>query len=145
MLNAAPEKIRLIPDEWHILNVGRLSDGRLFWVDGQLDFAEGQTEDFVCTFVFDQDGALIENSIELIGTRGEYPNGSVGLAIERHVVALGEHTKADIWIRPFQVERDGVVFGLVPRRLPDGEWRGEFIPGNTLSFYAPWEQGEYDT
>ena len=31
--NAAPQKIRLIPDEWHIRNVGRLSDGRLFVVD----------------------------------------------------------------------------------------------------------------
>jgi len=29
MPNAAPEKIRLIPDEWHIQHVGRLADGRL--------------------------------------------------------------------------------------------------------------------
>jgi hypothetical protein len=27
----------------------------------------------------------------------------------------------------------------------EGEWRVEFMPGNTLSFFAPWEAGEYDT
>jgi hypothetical protein len=145
MLNAIPEKIRLIPDDWHILHVGRLVDGRLFWVDSQLDPAGGATKDFVCTFIFGQDGRLMEHSIELIGVRDSYPERSVAKAIDRHVAALGDHSATDIWVRPFSVESNSAVFGLIPRQTDGGEWRVEFMPGNTLSFYAPWEAGEYDT
>jgi hypothetical protein len=144
-LDRAPEKIRLIPDDWHIQHVGRRVDGRLFWVDGQLDPAGGATKDFVCTFIFDQDGRLIEHSIELIGVRGSYPEGSVGIAMDRHIAAVGDLVATDIWVRPFSVEKNNAVFGLIPRQTEDGEWRVEFMPGNTLSFFAPWEAGEYDT
>ena len=140
-----PEKIRLVPDSWHIRNVGRLSDGRLFWVDSQLDYVNGVTTDFVCTFVFDPEGQLVGHSVELIGERGSYPNGSVGAAIERHLAALGDQPVTNIWVRPFSIESHGRTFGLIPRQTSDGEWRVEFMPGNTLSFYAPWETGEYDT
>jgi hypothetical protein len=125
--------------------VGRLNDGRLFWVDSQLDYADGVTTDFVCSFIFDREGRLVDRSVELIGDRGSYPNGSVGIAIERHIAALSDHTAADIWVRPFNIESHGRVFGLIPRQTSDGEWRVEFMPGNTLSFYAPWDVGEYDT
>lgn len=141
----APEKIRLVPDDWHIDNVGRLADGRLFWVVGQLDPADGATKDFVCTFVFSTDGQLVEHSIELIGVRGAYPAGSGDSATDRHLEALGGHVVTDVWVRPFSVESNGTVFGLIPRQTEDGEWRVEFMPGNTLSFYAPWDAGEYDT
>ncbi|MGH6951407.1 MAG: hypothetical protein ACREH4_11065 [Vitreimonas sp.] len=145
MPSGPPEKIRLIPDEWHIHNVGRLADGRLFLVDSQLHSAGGATTDFVCTYVFDQDGRLVEHSVELIGVRGVYPEGSVGRAIGRHLAALGDYSVTDVWVRPFSVESRAIVFGLIPRQTDSGEWRVEFMPGNTLSFYAPWEFGEYDT
>ena len=143
--NAAPQKIRLIPDEWHIPNVGRLSDGRLFFVDSQLDYVTGATRDFVCTFLFDQDGHLVDHSIELMGVRGRYPDGRVTNALSQHLVALGDRTRTDIWVRPFSVESNGAAFGLIPRKTESGGWRVEFMPGNTLSFYPPWEAGEYDT
>ena len=145
MADAPPEKVHLIPDIWHIQHVGRVDDGRLFWIDAQLDYANGITQDFVCTFVFDPDGHLVDHSIELIGERGTYPNGSVDIAMQKHLAALGSHSVTDIWVRPFNPERHGAVFGLVPRQTPGGEWRVEFMPGNTLSFYPPWEAGEYDT
>jgi hypothetical protein len=142
---SAPEKIHLVPDDYRIEHAGHLADGRLFWVDVQLNSANGQTQDFVCTYVFDADGNLSANPIELIGARGEYQAGAVEQAIGSQLTALGAHTQAAIWVRPFQVESHGAVFGLVPRQTPDGEWRVEAMPGNTLSFYAPWEAGEYDT
>jgi hypothetical protein len=114
-------------------------------VNGQLDYAGGPTKDFVCTFIYDQDGRLSEHSIELIGVRGSYPKGGVEIAIDRHLRALGHNSVTDIWVRPFSLESHGTVFGLIPRRIKGGEWRVEFMPGNTLSFYAPWEAGEYDT
>jgi len=145
MSDAAPEKIRLIPDNWDIRHVGRLKDGRLFFVDGQLDFNASVTRDFVCTFLFDKDGRLVEHSIEPIGTRGAYPKGAVDDALHRHLAALGERVLTDIWARPFSVESSGTTFGLIPRRTETGEWRVAFMPGNTLSFYPPWAAGGYDT
>src|SRR5690242_8354487 len=64
--NTAPEKIHLIPDADRIVNVGRLADGRQYFVDGQLYWAGGSRKDFVCTFVFDRDGRLVAHTIELI-------------------------------------------------------------------------------
>jgi len=145
MPGAAPERIRLVPDDWHVEHVGRLVDGRLFWVNAQIDPAGGATKDFVCTFVFDESGGLIAHSIELIGTRGTYPEGSVATEIDRHIATLGEHVVTDIWVRPFSIESNSALFGLIPRQTEDGNWRVEFMPGNTLSFYAPWEAGGYDT
>ncbi len=145
MSDGAPEKIRLIPDEWHINHVGRLGEDRLFFVDGQLDSTNGVTNDYVCTFIFDKDGRLVEHLIELIGARGAYPDSSASNAMRLHLEALEDRTQTDIWVRPFSVESQGTVFGLIPRKTASGEWRVEFMPGNTLSFHPPWEAGEYDT
>ena len=142
---AVPEKIYLVPDDYRIEQAGHLADGRLFWVDVQLSSANGQTQDFICTYVFDADGNLTGHIIELIGARGEYQAGAVERAIGNQLAALGDHTQAAIWVRPFQVESHDVIFGLVPRQVFGGEWRVDAMPGNTLSFYAPWEAGEYDT
>lgn len=122
-----------------------MSDGNLFLVDSQLVSASGSTKDFVCTFIFDQDGHLVKHVIELVGVRGAYPKGIVGKLIDQHVVTIGSMKRTAIWVRPFRVESHGVLFGLIPRQLKDGGWRVEFMPGNTLSFYPPWEAGEYDT
>jgi hypothetical protein len=143
--DAVPEKIRLIPDQWHMRNVGRLPDGRLFFVGSQLQYNGGVTRDFVCTFIFENDGHLVDHSIELIGARGTYPNGGVSRAMRQHLAALGDCTRTDVWVRPFSVESNDTIFGLIPRKTESGEWRVEFMPGNTLSFHPPWEAGEYDT
>jgi len=145
MSNGSPEKMRLIPDIWHIQNVGRLGDGRLYLVDGQLDPAQDITKDFVCTFIFSQDGGLVDHRIELVGARGSYPDGEVGKVLQQHLAALGKRMRTDIWVRPFSVASHGTFFGLIPRQTEDGEWRVEFMPGNTLSFYPPWWEGGYDT
>ena len=143
--DAAPEKIRLIPDEWHIHNVGRLSDGRLFFVAAQFDPLGGNLiRDFACTFIYDSDGRLVEHAIEFVGERNAYPDSSMDSALSRHLASLGDRVVTDIWVRPFSLESDGALFGLIPRRVGYDQWRVEFMPGNTLSFYPPWEAGEYD-
>lgn len=145
MPDTAPGKIRLVPDHWHMLNVGILKDGRVFFVDTQLDPSKGATKDFVCTFVFDSTGRLSEHSIELIGVRGSYPVGSVRDALSRHLTALGDRSTNDVWVKPFSVLSNGTTFGLIPRQTTSGHWRVEFMPGNTFSFCAPWDVGGYDT
>ena len=145
LADTPPNKIRIVPDQWHIHHVGRLSDGGLFIVESQLDPNSGITKDFVCTYVFSDDGQLARHAIELVGERGSYDEGSVGKTIERHLAALGHRKRIDIWVRPFRIESHGVVFWLIPRQLEGGGWRVESMPGNTLSFYPPWAAGEYDT
>ena len=67
--DAAPEKIRLIPDEWHIHNAGRLSDGRLFFVAAQFDPLGGNLiRDFACTFLFDTDELPRADTANIVGT-----------------------------------------------------------------------------
>jgi hypothetical protein len=144
--DAAPDKVRLIPDEWHIHNAGRLRDGRLFLVDSQFYWLGGNlTWDFACTFIFDSDGRLIEHKIEFVGERNAYPDSNLDAAISRHLDQLGERVITDIRVRPFSVESNTTTFGLIPRRIDYARWRVEFMPGNTLSFYPPWEEGGYDT
>jgi hypothetical protein len=65
--------------------------------------------------------------------------------LTRHLAALGHTTVTEIWVRLFQVESKGVVFGLIPRQAEDCGWRVDFMPGNTLSFYPPWDAGGFDT
>jgi hypothetical protein len=146
MSGGAPEKVHLIPDGDRIINVGHLADGRMYFVDGQLEWTPpAATKDFVCTFLFDRDGRLSSHTIELIGARGSYAYDAVNAAMNRHLVALGEHSPGDIWVRPFSVQSNGTNFGLVSRQTECGEWRVTFMPGNTLEFYPPWDEGGYDT
>lgn len=144
--SVAPTKLRIIPDNFHIQNIGRTADGRFYWIDTQLISAARQvTRDYVCTFLFDPDGRLADHSLEFIGVRGDYAKGAVRDAIARHIAALGQHSISEIWVKPFTVESDGAAFGLIPRQTQSGVWRVEFMPGNTLSFYPPWDKGGYDT
>ena len=90
-----PEKIRLIPDR-HIRNVGRLNNGHLFFVDSQLKWSRDATTDFVCTFVFDEQGQLIRHLIEPMGVRDKASIDRVREAVKRHISALGETKTTDI-------------------------------------------------
>lgn len=158
MTSGAPEKIRLIPDEWHIKRVGRLRDGRQFLVDTQLAPRRQKSRDYACSFLFDADGQLLSNDIEFIGERGDYPSERVAEILDTHLAALGDHEITEIWIRLFEIRHDDEIFGFVPvspeefldedddpEDVDDEDWRVEFMPGNTLSFYPPWEDGGYDT
>ena len=157
-----PEKIRLVPDEWHIDGVGIRPDGNLIFSDSQLSYDGGtpaKVRDFFCTFVFDPDGNLIEHKIDLVGTRGEYSEDHMNEICDQHVELLRGFKEAPIWVRPFRVEAYGEMFGLVPvspeelKEFDDDDdyepseddWRVEFMLGNTLSFYPPWDEGGYDT
>jgi len=145
MSDQPPEKIRLIPDRWHLPYVGRLKTGQLYYVESQLISLKGITRDFVCTYLFEPSGQINRHLIEAIGIRGSYPPGAVGQAISRHLSNLGERSVEDIWIQLFSIANEGTVFGFIPRKTSAGSWRVEAMPGNTLSFYPPWASGGYDT
>lgn len=63
----------------------------------------------------------------------------------RHLSRVLGIRRSAIKIRLFTVRHQNADFGMIPRRIDDGSWRVEFMPGNTLSFFPPWEAGGYDT
>ncbi len=144
-MSAPPEKIRLIPDEFHVHNVGGLPSGDLYWIDIQLSWEAdlNATRDFLCIYVFAPDGSLKSHLITDLGLRSEQQQVSAPLIEEWY----GNHPgtiERDIWVRPFSVEHMGRTFGLIVSE-EEGETLVEAKPGNTLMFYAPWEEGLYDT
>ena len=146
-MRGAPKKKRLIPDKWYILHVGKIADGMLFFIDSQLYPDKSGTRDFVCSFLFDSDGHNVAHRIDEMGYRGTYSDDAVRQAFKKHLALLGPYQISDIWIRPFTIRKDGISFGFIPRKPESAgdDWRVEFMPGNTMSFYPPWEAGAYDT
>lgn len=140
-----PERILLIPDDYHLRHVGRLADGRQYWIDVQLlsDPRTRVTRDFVCLYVFDAAGGLEMHEIHALGPRT--PDQPAASAVIAELLQSLPGTRAsEIRVRPFSVEHDGQVFGLVVRDT-GSDYVVDAWPGMTLMFYAPWPDGGYDT
>jgi formate hydrogenlyase regulatory protein HycA len=54
----------------------------------------------------------------------------------------------DVYVRPFRVEIDGILYELVYERhvSEDGrEWEEMMLWPNDIMFHPPWDSGEYST
>ncbi|MBI3440179.1 MAG: hypothetical protein HY054_16265 [Proteobacteria bacterium] len=140
-----PEKLLIVPDEFHLDDAGRCADGRNVIMTTQLIPSVGQTKDFICTFWFDNGGHLVAHRIDEVGIRGAYDEDGAKRIWASHADAVGVIDPQPFWVKPFSVDFDGQAFGLIPEQTEDGEWQVIFEPGNTMAFYAPWDSGEYDT
>ena len=144
-----PKKIRLVSDEYHLQGLGKLEDETFFLVSSQLNFDSKAiaTTDYVCKFCFSSDGELIDSEIVKIGIRGKYDHKYHEEEYVRLMPVQGSYTPADISISPFSVDFEGIKFGFIIRTPEDEEdvWAVEFMPGNTMAFFEPWDSGEYDT
>jgi hypothetical protein len=71
----------------------------------------------------------------------------VALVFEQRLAELGTVEYGRIEVQPFELERFGTTFGLVPRppEEDDDEWAVEVQPGNYMAFFEPWDSGDYDT
>src|SRR5215470_7400618 len=108
-MSVAPEKISILHDEYHARHIGRTSDGRQFFLTNAFEPAMGESpgREYVALFLFDNDGTLIEDRIDELGTRQElgldsWPPGNkasgsiIDDAIERRVAGLGGVIFGDI-------------------------------------------------
>lgn len=156
-------KIRLVPDKHHLPLVARLPDGRQVWIDVQVAAGRDGSRDFVACYVFEPDGRLADHHISDMGLRdggdslarnADWRQPHVEAEIRRLQEMLGPATLADIRVFPFTVEAHGVVFGLGIQEMDDPEMAaiaeedGPFVdvlPGYTLMFHPPWEEGGYDS
>ena len=153
----APEHITIIPDDFRMEHVGTLVDGGLFYCETQIFYDGRSSIIYYAAYTFEADGTLRHPNIERLGARGSYTQDEAAELGDRLLEQLGPRTTATIKVRPFEVEFDSLLFGLVPRAIgadgeeialedaDDDDVRVEAMPGNTISWYAPWDEGGYDT
>lgn len=149
MAQGPPNIIAIDHDDYHASHVGRTGDGSQFFLTTPFVPAIGGNEgrEFIALYIFDAKGRLVEARIDDLGPRAKVANERARQLIQRRLGELGKIKHSRIEVQPFQVERFGTVFGLVPRPPEEGAsgWWVEAQPGNFMAFHEPWDSGEYDT
>jgi hypothetical protein len=144
-----PDILAIDHDDYHASHIGRLPDGRQFFLTTPFVPAIGRSEgrEFVALYLFDKRGRFLEARIDDLGTRAELDEQRGRDLFERRLGELGQVQYCRIEVQPFEVERFGTKFGLVPRPPEDDrdDWWVELQPGNYMAFHEPWDSGEYDT
>ncbi len=143
-------KFPLVPDRYHLHDVGRTRQGNGYWITPQLAPEKNGTRDFVVAYTFDTSGTLISADVADLGLRELGEDRRVPEAIIRMKKKVDAVSVEQIWVMPFSVSFYGHTFGLVVRE-PDKEDGFEeepvvdALPGYTLMFYGPWDTCNYDT
>ena len=155
-----PDRIRILRDAHRTETIGRYSGGLFFaWIswchrsgeqpNPRYSGWEERKRISVALHRFDRRGEHTGSDIWFGGTWAEMlqRGHDVVLAPARARLAeqldgLPGRVYADIAIRPFHLEVDGVSFGLVTGQGDGREW-AEFLPMGIV-FNAPWD-GLYDT
>ena len=144
-----PTLIAIDHDDYHASHIGRLPDGRQFFVTSPFVPPIGGSagREFVAVYIFDKRGRFLEARVDDMGTRAEFDEQRVSAKLEQRLAELGPVEYDRIEVQPFEVQRFGTTFGLVarPPEDDDGDWWVELLPGNYMAFHEPWDSGEYDT
>ncbi|MET4727283.1 hypothetical protein ABIE09_001077 [Lysobacter enzymogenes] len=144
-----PALIAIDHDDYHAEHIGRLADGRQFFLTtpfvGAMQGRDGN--EFVALYLFDAAGALLEARIDEFGPRAQLDLEARNRVYEQRLAELGEVEFDRIEIAPFSVSRFGVEFGLIPNWPQDeGEQLSISLePGDYMAFFEPWDSGDYDT
>ena len=149
MSRQPPTRISIDHDDYDARHVGRTADGRQFFITTPFVPATGDAggREFVATYLFDQHGKILDARIDDLGARDKLNPGEARKILEQRLDDLGPVEFRRIEVQPFEVQRFGTTFGLVPRPPEDDtdSWWVEVQPGNYMAFHEPWDSGEYDT
>ncbi|MDM8168642.1 hypothetical protein [Roseovarius sp.] len=140
--------LHLYRDDHHLKRIGACKDGSLFWIDSQFVTEDGAPVDYLCTYRFAADGQFTFCKIERLGPRDEIDAAEWEARLAAHIRWLGPHSFGDIRVQPFSIRHDGHIFGAAIRTeevAPDDPPLVDLLPGHTLMFFPPWEEGGYDT
>lgn len=147
--NGWPAVFTIDPDEHHARHVGRMPDGRQFFLT--TPFVPATEADpggeYVALYIFDDEGRLADASIESFGPRAAIDEPAYKASYQRLLDGLGDVRFERIEIEPFAVAKFDTHFGLIVRPPEDDEdiWAVEVQPGNYMAFFEPWDSGDYDT
>jgi hypothetical protein len=149
MTSQPPTLIAIDHDEYYAEHVGHTADGRQFFITNPFIAALNGNpgREFLALYLFDQKGKFLEARIDDLGTRKELDRPQARDLLTKRLDSLQPFKYGRIQVQPFQVERFGTTFGLIPRPPEDAEegWWVEVLPGNYMAFHEPWDSGEYDT
>jgi len=147
-----PALIAIDRDDYYASHVGRSADGRQFFVTTPFVSATAGDagRELIAVYLFDPQGGFLEARIDDLGPRRQLDQDRARKLLERRLAELGHVVYQRIQVRPFEVERFGTTFGLIPRPPESVEsqragWWVEVRPGNYMAFHEPWDSGEYDT
>ncbi|MCG3267461.1 hypothetical protein [Yoonia sp. I 8.24] len=143
-------KVLLVPDDYHLQDVGYTAQGNGFWITQHLVSEIGGTRDFVGAYIFDSEGELLSSEVVDQGLRSEPDYIAPADVVTRLRRKIDASCSEQIWVKPFSVQFYGHDFGLVVRD-EDVDDQGpddivvDLLPGCTLMFYGPWDSCNYDT
>jgi hypothetical protein len=144
-----PTLIALDCDDYAAKYVGRTATGEQFFITTPFVPAIGVDagREFLAVYRFDQRGKLLDARIDDLGSRAELDLDQAGKLLAQRVADLGPVKFGRIEVQPFEIERFGTTFGIVPRSPETDQdgWWAEVQPGNYMAFHEPWDSGEYDT
>lgn len=149
MTTELPKLIAIDHDDYHADLVGKTSDGRQFFITEPFEPTTPTQpgNEFVALFIFDAKGQFLEAFIDEFGPRGSMDVEARDALIQQRIEQLGDVSFERIEIAPFQVEKFGTLFGLIPNELEDedDELSISLMPGDFMAFSEPWDSGDYDT
>ncbi len=150
MSDGGPERIQIVPDDFHTEHVGVTPDGRQVFATSELFEIEGPgvIRGFAAAFVWNAEGEFERLEVRDVTRPQGIPPGQA-VASEVDVVQsllndLGGIELTPISVAPFAADWNGITFGFVYLN-EDGYERVELHPGNSIAYSEPWDGFEYDT
>lgn len=148
VVEQAPERFTIAPDDYHVPYAGTAEDGRRFFLSREL-FRPGGSA-YVGLFLWQADGTFDEVRVDEVSRPDGVPPGQAAPAGSRELVRarlaeLGDYVLEPVEVEPFTEEVDGVTFGWKVGRYDDGSYYINIEPGDFIAYYAPWDGLGYDT
>jgi hypothetical protein len=148
VVDQAPERFTIVPDDYHVPYAGTSGDGRKFFLSEELFHPGGSA--YVGLFLWNADGAFDEMVVEEVSRPSGLPAGQAGPAgadalVNARLAELGDYVLEPIEVEPFTKKVDGVTFGWKVGQYEDGSYYINIEPGNFIAYYAPWDGLGYDT
>ena len=147
--STGPEAVLICTDAYHLDHFGKNEAGFILWMGSQLKYNHEakDTTDYIFKFEFEANGDLVSHDIQTVGLRNAIKPGLFQEKIANLLELNPIIAPVSAMIKPFTVIHEGVEFGLIVREPEDAEdlLAVEFMPGNTMAFFEPFDSGEYDT
>lgn len=139
-----PKTISICHDNHFAMHTGKTLDGAQFFLTTPFIPADpnNRGSQFIALYLFDKDGTFMGAKIDDLGPRDSLDTDKADSIYEQFLKRLNKPTFCDIRIKPFQLERHGTTFGLIPSS--QDKIQLVFEPGHYMAFSPPWD-GAYQS